>query len=358
MAKYITPYKYVLEGIQDAVDMCYLSEERSTWWLQCSWHINGEDVICFFATLRALKIDVFRRMAATPVVIEYTEGEEENNVEEIGFDGGYKISSEKFPPIYIGWYSGSEAGAKELVPVTRLATKGSATPFTESKKRNLKESQIEEEYTRTIESALEDANIYTQELYVYEDEMGILHAQFDLSGDWKHQHMLAKNIMKELGWQKDVENVEDSGEDYYFAHYEFINIASAQKSVSARSSEGHLVTENKSKKFKKEARIARDTIWSPIRIKKEILECIEDWGDNLGEYKPPVVSGDKEGATAAFVFHGVKVKAKFNFRKDWYEMEDENEDFDAFQGKLKEFGADLDELLADIGMKDGPVEEE
>ena len=355
MAKYTTPYKAVLEGIQDAVDMGYLSEDRSTWWLQCSWHINEEDIICFFEDLKVLKLNVFRRMAAVPVVVEYTDGEEENNVEELGFDGGYKISAENLSPIYIGWYSGSAAGAKELEPVTRLAIKGSARPFTESKKRNLKKSQIEEEYTRTIESALEDANIYTQELYVYEDEVGILHAQFDLSGDWKHQHMLAKNIMKELGWQKDVENVEDSGEDYYFAHYEFTNIASAQKYVSARSSEGHLVAESKSKK---EARVARNTIWSPVRVKKEILECIEDWGDNLGEYKPPIVSGDKEEASAAFVFHGVKVKAKFDFKKDYYEMEDENEEFDAFEGKLEEFGGDLDELLADIGMKDGPKEDE
>lgn len=273
MAKYNTPYKYVLEGIQDAIDMGYLSEDRKTWWLQCSWHINGEDIICFFEVLQMLKIDVFRRMGARPVVIEYTEGEEENNVEEIGFDGGYKISSEKFPPIYIGWYAGPGALAKELVPVTRLATKDSAMPFIESKKRNLKESQIEEEYTRTIESALEDANIYTQELYVYEDEMGVLHAQFDLSGDWKHQHMLAKNIMKELGWQKDVENVEDSGEDYYFAHYEFINIASAQKSVSARSSEGHLVTESKSKKAKKEARVSNFDL-SPYDLRNQIKSYV------------------------------------------------------------------------------------
>lgn len=138
MAKYNTPYKYVLEGIQDAIDMGYLSEDRKTWWLQCSWHINGEDIICFFEVLQMLKIDVFRRMGARPVVIEYTEGEEENNIEEIGFDGGYKISSEKFPPIYIGWCAGTGAPAKELTPVTKLAIKNSTLPFIENKSKKAK----------------------------------------------------------------------------------------------------------------------------------------------------------------------------------------------------------------------------
>lgn len=243
MAKYNTPYKWVLEGIQDAIDMGYLSEDRSDWWLQCSWHINGEDIICFFETLQMLGMDVFSRMAAIPVVVEYTDGEEERQVEELGFEGGYKISAEGLTPIYIGWFGGTGADAKELVPTTGLSIKDSVTSFTESK----------------------------------------------------------------------------------------------------------------SKKAKKEARRSRDTIWSPIRIKKEILECIEDWGDNLEEYKPPIVSGDRKEASAAFVFHGVKIKAKFDFFRNYYEMEDEEEEFDAFEGSVQEFSGDLDELLADIAMKDGPV---
>lgn len=182
MAKYNTPYKYVLEGIQDAIDMGYLSEDRKTWWLQCSWHINGEDIICFFEVLQMLKIDVFRRMGARPVVIEYTEGEEENNVEEIGFDGGYKISSEKFPPIYIGWYVGPGALAKELVPVTRLATKDSAMPFIESKKRTgrIKESTS---WEKKFEQKIKQRVVRIFQDWVDEDNAQGMVDDFDIHPD-------------------------------------------------------------------------------------------------------------------------------------------------------------------------------
>ena len=178
MAKYNTPYKYVLEGIQDAVDMGYLSEDRSDWWLQCSWHINGEDIICFFEVLQMLKINVFSRMAAIPVVIEYTEGEEEANIEELGFEGGYKISAESFPSIYIGWCAGTGAYAKELTLVTKLAVKDSVTTFTESKKRNLKESQTE--FKKYFEKGIKNRLAKLFKEFVHEDDAQGLVDDFDI----------------------------------------------------------------------------------------------------------------------------------------------------------------------------------
>ena len=105
--------------------------------------------------------------------------------------------------------------------------------------QKMKESKTWDEYValdKSIEQLFTDAGINVQELHTWEEEeTEILHVEFDLSGDWKHDHIRAVNIMTENGWEMDEKQVEPSDSDWYTAHYMFTNVETCRKWVSAHA---------------------------------------------------------------------------------------------------------------------------
>lgn len=75
-----------------------------------------------------------------------------------------------------------------------------------------------------IETMLKENNVYVDEIYSYQEEhSGVRHIQFDLSGDWKHEHLKTKLLMEQQGWSiYSKEEIGNSGSDYYEAHYDFV----------------------------------------------------------------------------------------------------------------------------------------
>ena len=75
-----------------------------------------------------------------------------------------------------------------------------------------------------IETMLRENNVYVDEIYSYQEEhSGVRHIQFDLSGDWKHEHLKTKMLMEQQGWSLySKEEIGESDSDYYEAHYDFV----------------------------------------------------------------------------------------------------------------------------------------
>lgn len=75
-----------------------------------------------------------------------------------------------------------------------------------------------------IETMLRENNVYVDEIYSYQEEhSGVRHIQFDLSGDWKHEHLKTKLLMEQQGWSiYSKEEIGESASDYYEAHYDFV----------------------------------------------------------------------------------------------------------------------------------------
>lgn len=78
---------------------------------------------------------------------------------------------------------------------------------------------------KQIASRLESHQIYPEELYTSQEEhSGVKHVNFDLSGDWKHEHLAAKLLMQQAGYSVyDSYVTSDDDDDYYSAHYDFIS---------------------------------------------------------------------------------------------------------------------------------------
>lgn len=120
--------------------------------------------------------------------------------------------------------------------------------------------KLSEEYTgpnpdlyeidKQLITELNAIGLHPDELASFRDEMGVLKVQMEISGDWRHDHLKCIHKMKELGWEVYSKDEEDSGEDYYYCYYVFINIASATEEVGKRALPGAIV-ESKKKTSKK-----------------------------------------------------------------------------------------------------------
>ena len=101
--------------------------------------------------------------------------------------------------------------------------------------QKIKESESNQ-FIEAIEKAFNDEKIYPDELHSYEDEFGVLQVEFELTGDWKHEHLRAKNLMDCLGWTLSEEVlIDDSCDDFYTTRYTFTDIDSARKYVDANA---------------------------------------------------------------------------------------------------------------------------
>ena len=105
--------------------------------------------------------------------------------------------------------------------------------------QKMKESKTWDEYValdKSVEQLFTDAGINVQELHTWEEEeTEILHVEFDLSGDWRHDHIRAENIMEENGWVMDEKQTEPSESDWYTAHYMFTNVETCRRWVDAHA---------------------------------------------------------------------------------------------------------------------------
>jgi hypothetical protein len=122
--------------------------------------------------------------------------------------------------------------------------------------------KLNEEYTgpnpdlyeidKQLITELEAVGVHPSELASFRDGMNVLKVQMEISGDWKHDHLVCIHKMRELGWEVYSKDEENSGEDYYYCYYVFINIASATEEVGKRAVPGSLV-ESKKKNLKEGA---------------------------------------------------------------------------------------------------------
>lgn len=110
----------VREEIRYGIEEGLIPENEEALWNSYAWDINEEDIICFIQTVKHLNMSQLWTEKSN-FYISYTEGDLEDQVEEIGFDGGYIIenldTSEEY---FIGWFSGEITRARELVIVPHL----------------------------------------------------------------------------------------------------------------------------------------------------------------------------------------------------------------------------------------------
>lgn len=112
--------KIVREEIRYGIENDLIPENEETLWNSYAWDINEEDITCFIQTVKYLNMSQLWT-GKSNFYIGYTEDDLENQVEELGFDGGYRIENlDTNEEYFIGWYYGEVAHARELAIVPRL----------------------------------------------------------------------------------------------------------------------------------------------------------------------------------------------------------------------------------------------
>ena len=71
-----------------------------------------------------------------------------------------------------------------------------------------------------------------REVYIYDRAKCII--AVEIEGDWKHDHLYSKHLMKELGYVYLRENCAESDSDYYFAtHFYLVGDVKLKKLLEA-----------------------------------------------------------------------------------------------------------------------------
>ena len=112
--------KIVREEIRYGIENDLIPENEEALWNSYNWDINEEDIVCFIQDAKYLNMSQLWT-GKSNFYIKYTEGDLENQVEELGFDGGYVIENlDTNEEYFIGWYYGNSAPSRELAIVPRL----------------------------------------------------------------------------------------------------------------------------------------------------------------------------------------------------------------------------------------------
>lgn len=110
----------VRDEVGYGVENGFIPENEEDLWSSYTWAINQEDIISFIRTVKQLGMS--QLWTGNPnLYIKYTEGDLEDQVEELGFDGGYIIENlDTNEEYFVGWYYGDFDHARELAIVPRL----------------------------------------------------------------------------------------------------------------------------------------------------------------------------------------------------------------------------------------------